>query len=329
MPTCCPDCAPAPAGPGLRPSPRPRLRLAAARNRQLRAGARVYGSVRGCDEVRSATVEPDRLGTRRSLYRTQPLGQAEAADARALARSREQLEPHSLEYLWQTMFLGDLLNMRGRWDETEVLFPGRPQGTARTGRADSPEDHLHGALPGPDRTGTWRSATRVATAAAKPCANACKSMAKATSGRSAMNRVGQAYIALNWRPREGIAILGTRSTSPRARPAPAALRAADHRQPRPRRDGPSAPSTGPRRTWRKASRPRMPTCPPTTYVAACSNAASASCARAADRRGKRSRITPTPNACSPASARSPVGAGSQARIAKLQAGKPGVVVAKG
>ena len=132
--------------------------------------------------------------------------QAEALMREALARSREQLGPHSLEYLWQTMFLGDLLNMRGRWDEAEALF-----------RHDRKE--LLG-LVGPMHPKTICAVHYLGQIALErgDAARALPLLQQALRERTqvhgeshkwtqySMNRVGQAYIALG-RPREGIAVL--------------------------------------------------------------------------------------------------------------------------
>jgi serine/threonine protein kinase len=132
--------------------------------------------------------------------------QAEALMREALARSREQLGPHSLDYLWQTMFLGDLLNMRGRWDEAEALF-----------RQDR-EELL--ALVGPLHPKTICAVhylgqialERGDTTRAMPLLQEALRERLQVHGDNhkwtqyTMSRVGQAYIALG-QPREGIAVL--------------------------------------------------------------------------------------------------------------------------
>jgi serine/threonine protein kinase len=50
----------------------------------------------------------------------------------ALARSRAQLGPDHPEYLWQELSLGDMLMMRGQWDDADVIFNNVHEGLVDT-----------------------------------------------------------------------------------------------------------------------------------------------------------------------------------------------------
>jgi len=133
-------------------------------------------------------------------------GQAEALMRQALARSREQLGPRNLDYLWQSMFLGDLLNMRGRWDEAEALFrQDREELLAQVGPMHPKTIsavHYLGQIE--LERGDPQRALPLLQEALRERLQVHGENHKWT--QYTMNRVGQAYIALG-QPREGIAIL--------------------------------------------------------------------------------------------------------------------------
>jgi tetratricopeptide (TPR) repeat protein len=95
-------------------------------------------ALRGLQAVRNDSRQvPDALAeidaTLAELYtETNRWDEALAAMQDALLRSRRQLGPNHPEYLWRALSLGDMLMMRGDWEEADALFSHVHEGLVET-----------------------------------------------------------------------------------------------------------------------------------------------------------------------------------------------------
>jgi serine/threonine protein kinase len=174
---------------------------------QFERSTKVYEEARAAAVLNAPDQLPDIDWTLSDLYtEVNRWDDAERLLRNALIRSRRQLGAHHPQYLWETLSLVDMLNMRARWDEAEALAVEDRELLSAVVGAEHPKvataTHYLGQI----------KLERGQPQQALPLLREALAARTSAHGEShkwsqyTMNRVGQAYIALG-RPREGIAML--------------------------------------------------------------------------------------------------------------------------